>query len=300
VFAFTYPISFEESGLPANTNWTVTLEGTAHSATSATITFEEPNGSYTYAVAHLTGYLTPAPASVRVAGSSPMVQLEFQPLTYTVTFNEYGLPAPSTWVVTIGGTAHPTSSASLTLLEPNGSYDYQVNPIPGYETNWSGRFTVAGPGASVDLRFLQVIYRVSIVETGLPAGTNWELEIGPLNISSVNGSASVSLPNGTYTYVAGSENGFVTPSPGSVTIAGSSPAPIDLLFAPNAAAPTFLGLPANDGYALLSGLVIVGVAAAALVYWRRRKGGAGPSRLGEGPEALGEGEEPEAPGLEES
>ena len=46
-----YPVIFTESGLPSGTSWSVTLNGTSQTSSTATIGFEEPNGSYVYYVA---------------------------------------------------------------------------------------------------------------------------------------------------------------------------------------------------------------------------------------------------------
>ncbi|MEM4067721.1 MAG: hypothetical protein QXV17_12770, partial [Candidatus Micrarchaeaceae archaeon] len=55
----TYPITITQSGIPSGTTWSVTLSGTAFNgqyvnstleSSTGTITFNEPNGSYTYTV----------------------------------------------------------------------------------------------------------------------------------------------------------------------------------------------------------------------------------------------------------
>ena len=46
----TYPVVFSESGLPVTTYWSVLLNGVANGSTGNSITFNEPNGSYSFSV----------------------------------------------------------------------------------------------------------------------------------------------------------------------------------------------------------------------------------------------------------
>jgi hypothetical protein len=52
----TYTVTFTETGLPSGTLWSVTLNGTTLSSTTSTITFSEPNGTYTYSIGSVSGY----------------------------------------------------------------------------------------------------------------------------------------------------------------------------------------------------------------------------------------------------
>jgi len=50
-------VQFVESGLAPGTTWNVTFESVARSSNSSTIVFFAPNGTYTYSVSPVTGYL---------------------------------------------------------------------------------------------------------------------------------------------------------------------------------------------------------------------------------------------------
>jgi sugar lactone lactonase YvrE len=52
----TYAVTFQEVGLPAGTNWSVTVGGVLHSGSGSSIVLSEPNGSYAYTVGAVTGY----------------------------------------------------------------------------------------------------------------------------------------------------------------------------------------------------------------------------------------------------
>ena len=51
-----HTITFTEAGLPAGTNWSVTLGGQTISSTNTTITFTEPNGTYDYTITGIPNY----------------------------------------------------------------------------------------------------------------------------------------------------------------------------------------------------------------------------------------------------
>ncbi|EQB67022.1 MAG: hypothetical protein AMDU2_EPLC00006G0579 [Thermoplasmatales archaeon E-plasma] len=73
-----YTITFSESGLPSGTSWSVTLNGTKESSTTDTISFSEPNGSYSYSVSNVTGYsVSTVSGSIIVSGNSYLKDVTF-------------------------------------------------------------------------------------------------------------------------------------------------------------------------------------------------------------------------------
>jgi len=67
-----YSVTFTESGLASGTRWSVTLNGTLHNSTTASITFSEPNGTYPYRIGTTSGGILRSPnatGTVRVAGA---------------------------------------------------------------------------------------------------------------------------------------------------------------------------------------------------------------------------------------
>jgi photosystem II stability/assembly factor-like uncharacterized protein len=66
-----YNVTFIESGLSPNTTWSVTLNGITLSSTTNTITFNEPNGTYSYTIHLPSGYHSNnAKGQVNVSGNS--------------------------------------------------------------------------------------------------------------------------------------------------------------------------------------------------------------------------------------
>jgi hypothetical protein len=206
----TYNVTFNETGLPAGTNWTVSvfwhggwmhfpLRGHHETSNGPTLVFSLPNGTYRYLVHPVAGFLVEGGGHglVRVAGASPpTVNVTFARLTtYAVTFSESGLASGTNWTVRVvpaevawhheGGRGTVTGNgASLTLSLPNGTYAFCVLPVPGYEVtaNGSGTFSVSGASPpAVQVTFVRLTtYTVTFQETGLPSGTNWSVAVGAL------------------------------------------------------------------------------------------------------------------------
>jgi hypothetical protein len=83
-----------------------------------------------------------------VATSSTLDTME-----YTVTFEETGLPAGSSWNVTINGTMTGSTSSSIVFQEPDGTYRFFVGQVPGYFTNPEGNVTVTGVTVALPILF---------------------------------------------------------------------------------------------------------------------------------------------------
>ena len=72
-----YPVVFTETGLPGNTNWSVTIGSTTVNSTSPTIRFTEPDGTYAFFVGPVAGYTTGPEGNVTVAGGPAALTIEF-------------------------------------------------------------------------------------------------------------------------------------------------------------------------------------------------------------------------------
>jgi Galactose oxidase, central domain len=72
-----YQVSFKESDLPKGTDWTVVFEGVSKGATGGTISFNEPNGSYSFTVSAAEYTASPSSGKVSVAGQAVVVRVSF-------------------------------------------------------------------------------------------------------------------------------------------------------------------------------------------------------------------------------
>jgi hypothetical protein len=151
----TYTTTFTESGLAPGTHWNVTVGSTSYSGTGPTITVALGNGTYSYTVLPIAGYVVaPASGSVTVDASQPSVAIAFTAVHYAVTFTESGLSSGTAWSVTFGGLTSTSSTSTITFYVSNGSYAYSVGGVSGYSmVPGSGTQLVTGPGAGVTVAF---------------------------------------------------------------------------------------------------------------------------------------------------
>ena len=170
----TYSVTFSETGLPAATNWSVTVVGggwelgwchgfQSETSNTSSITFELANGTYRYRVSPVPGYEANASWGwFQVNGTSPpTIDVTFTPLvTYAVTFNESGLPAGTNWTVAVFGgqpgwgqwwdSAFQSETSNTSMISfnlTNGTYAYWIEPVQGWnvtDDEQFGQFNVTG------------------------------------------------------------------------------------------------------------------------------------------------------------
>lgn len=223
-----YPVRFSESGLPSGTNWSVTMGGQTLFTTGSAVTFDLLNGTWTYAVSDLPGWhqtTLPYAGSVVVKGAAVVEpSMLFARVTYSVQFQEAGLPTGTHWWVNISG---PISvggtSSSLVLTLGNGTYSYSTaNANKSYEAR-GGSVTVAAAPSTLNITFNLLTYGVSFSEVGLPPGTLWNLTVGSSSYQVASSSVSFFDPNGTYSFVVGNVPGYsASPSAGNLTVNGGA------------------------------------------------------------------------------
>jgi hypothetical protein len=296
----SFAVTFTESGLPSGTTWSVTLAGVENSSGSTTIGFTQPNGTFSYSIGTTAGYQSaPASGSVLVGGEAVNRLIAFTPLsttpTYAVTFTEAGLPSGTSWSVTLAGTSSPSTSTTDVFTAANGSFPFSVAVVSGYTAAPStGSVDVQGAPTGQMITFSLVAtpsplkYSVTFTESGLSSGTNWSVMYAGSSQSSATSTIVFSEPNGSYTFSVVTVAGYTAaPASGSVVVSGAAasqtiefaPGPGTGTSPPTPSTPTtFLGLPGDDGYALVALLVVVVLGVVGVVVWRMRKtsGGATP------------------------
>lgn len=237
-----FRVVFHETGLPPGTAWSVSLNGTPASSSSASIGFNKTNGSYAYAIGVAADFrlLSSSPGSpIAVRGANVSVALVFE-AAYTVSFEETGMPpiAGGGVVFNASGT---TSFGVAGMIAfgglGNGSYAYQVTAAPGYRLISSTPGSpIAVGGSSVLVRVLfEAVFPVSFTEFGLPAGTTWSVTMSG-GVQNSTGSQLVfsEVPNGTHSFTTAtsSVSWQTTQELGNVTVVGSGvEVPIHFAFA---------------------------------------------------------------------
>jgi hypothetical protein len=157
----------------------------------------------------------------QVNSSIQLVVLKAQ--TFGVAFTEKGLPNGTNWTVNLSGSARSATSSSLAFNVTNGTYTWSVDPIPGYSTTWTGKVTVNGNAASVNLTFSKFNYTLTFSEKGLASGTNWTVTLGSVARSSTSTSIHFIEPNGTYAWSITPIPGYTSTWSGQVTVNGTAP-----------------------------------------------------------------------------
>ncbi|MGC8580584.1 MAG: hypothetical protein ACP5MB_11100, partial [bacterium] len=185
-----YSVTFTESGLPSGTSWSVTLNGTTLSSSNSTISFYEPNGTYSYTIGSISGYSSsPSSGLVTISGLSQTIAIRFLQVKYNVTFTEAGLSKGSTWYVNLSnGQSFLVTGTSVTFSEPNGTYSYTIatNNKDYAPSKYFGTFIVNGTPVSEFINFVLVTYKITFTESGLPSGTSWSVTLNGTTLSSSN------------------------------------------------------------------------------------------------------------------
>ncbi|MEM0159879.1 MAG: hypothetical protein QW393_03945 [Candidatus Micrarchaeaceae archaeon] len=230
--AKTYQVTFVTSTLASGDFWSVTVNGVTETSNTNTITFNEPNGTYSFNIPDVGHwYAIPFSGSFTVAGNKSLPAWMHGTLQnnitfkygYLVTFTASGLPKYVPWSVELNGTTNSTSgsSSSITFSIANGTnYAFSISIAPNWQASpASGTLSVSGAPVTETITFTEVFYKIIFVETGLPSGTAWIININGVPYPTTNGTVILTEHNGTFEYTAESEPGYTaTPASGTVTL----------------------------------------------------------------------------------
>ncbi|MFP3219764.1 MAG: hypothetical protein RXR41_01200 [Candidatus Marsarchaeota archaeon] len=161
-----YTVTFEESGLPSGSSWSVTFNGITRSSSGSSVAFSStPPGTYPFSITAPSGYsASPSTGSVKVSTTSVTEPISFSQQTYSVTFTESGLPSGSSWSVSLNGITQYSTTDEVVFSEVVGTYSYSISPPPGYYASpSSGSITVEGPGVSQAIEFASTTFSVSLL-----------------------------------------------------------------------------------------------------------------------------------------
>ncbi|MCI4324608.1 MAG: YncE family protein [Thermoplasmata archaeon] len=213
-----YDLNFTETGLPVGTTWTVTVDGATQSTAGSLLTFLAANGSHPFSVGPVSGYFgLPASGTATVNGSATVQTIAFEP-TYSVNFQEHGLPNGTSWAIALNGSTDRTVSRSLAFEEPNGTYNFSVANVPGWRTtSYFGSVAVAGAPRNVTLGWNLTEFSVSFSASHLPGGKSWGVTLNGTTNRSSSDASDFRIGNGTYSYSVSGPAGFA-PEPASGTV----------------------------------------------------------------------------------
>jgi len=223
----TFPVAFREMGLPPGTSWNVTIDRTVAESTSNAVVFYLPNGTYTFRVSGVPGWQLAGVSysgNVTVNGTSPVaVALVFVRVVYDVTFHEAGLgPGTDWWVNLSSGQFFSSTVGVISFAEPNGTFAYTLATGNKSWAGHDGSISIDGSDMSVEVTFVPETYPVILLQSGLPSGVEWWVNItGHVPEGSTGGSITIALTNGTYGYAVGSTDKRFHATGGVVSVDGT-------------------------------------------------------------------------------
>jgi YVTN family beta-propeller protein len=207
---------FNETGLPKETNWSVTYGKAFNYSNSSSISFLTKPGAYFYRASSI---LLPKPACLEYIPSpsngtvtaGKTVVIKYTNMTAcnsTVTmFNETGLPSNMTWSVTYDGVVNRSNTSHINVSTALGNYSFIVSspsnsskycktvykPYPDTGTIKAGKSTLVKYNAS---NYCMITFN----ETGLPTDTSWAVSYDGLVNSSSLSSIKLLALEGTHSY----------------------------------------------------------------------------------------------------
>jgi hypothetical protein len=224
----SYQVNFTETGLPSSVSWCIELNnsGSYEKLTTSYLSLSLENGTYSYKVKSSDSSYSPVEPSgtFNVNGNNLKVNISFKEITFKVTVSESGLPNVTAWFFNLtNGKPLRTTEELVSLNLPNGTYQYSVSVVnktfePLYERS---NFTVSGSSIIINITFKLVVYNVTFSLNGIPAKTNWSLDLNGINVSTFSlPHTYVDLPNGSYVYTINVWNHVYRSTSGNFSVNG--------------------------------------------------------------------------------
>jgi hypothetical protein len=272
-----YEVTFHSLNLTPGVIWSVEFAGREQSTSNSTLSFFEPNGSYSFTFGDLPGWTTQSYSGVvHVSGEPVSVNRSWSRVLYPVVFAETGLAPGATWWVTLNGTRLTTSTYEVSVSLANGSYAYGFGAKDNRYAAMGGIVTVHGSGSMIVTEFALLTYPVTVVVSGGPTGGSWSVTVNGTTARSTGITATLSEPNGTFRYSVSAPSGYsARPSEGLLYVNGSGTDLAVEFLATGGSSGGFMGSTATlllFGGGAAAVAVIVILSAVALL-GRRRRGG---------------------------
>jgi hypothetical protein len=225
------PVTFHEVGLPAGAEWSATVNSSTLRTSSTSLTFDETNGSYSYALgSQNTSWAAPS-GQITVAGVPVNRTVTFRLLVYAVTFVESGLSgstlADRGWTVVLNGSRLWSRLSTIVFPGlPNGTYRALVTGPSGYREATNGTVGVSGPTTVPVALSKGTTVTLTYRERGLPAGQPWSVETrgwGPETRASTLKLQNLTPGSYTWSVVAPLRGEVITAKvgPSSIPVGGS-------------------------------------------------------------------------------
>ncbi len=150
-----FSITINETGLPSGYAWSLIVNGSLYSTIRSNISISETNGTYNISFPSVPGYRPKQSFyDVTVDGANLYITVKFSPVRYLVTFILVQGQEPPTWNISLYGEGvFGTSSSSLSVYLPNGTYLFVASTEDHRFENYSGSFTVSASSLEVNVDF---------------------------------------------------------------------------------------------------------------------------------------------------
>jgi hypothetical protein len=262
-----HSVEIDESGLPNGTRWSVDWGGDTQYSSNSSIQVLALNGTHELQVGAVSGFLCNVSAEAVVVQGPEIVGLNWSPFLFPVSFGESGLPAGTSWWVSLAGSTVRGSSPTLNLSAGNGTFAYSVGgPYRFLPLASIGNVTIADSPASVLVQFVD---RASFIAgTVRPDQVSIDID-GSSNLVS-NGTFNVTVEPGPHSLRVTAQ-GYV-PWEGNVTTTAGNTTELTLTLNTSSAAGGAAGSGTDLSGLFVASTVIAVVGAAALlalVGWRR-------------------------------
>lgn len=133
----------------------------------------------------------------------------------TVTFEESGLTTGHGWTIGLGPFRNSSRTWQIGFVVINGSYRWQLQEMPGWIANvTNGTVDIEGGSVVLYISFVEVFYKVTLFELGLPNNTTWSITVANQTLVTSHPSLTFQLPNGTFPYYQGYVPGWNAESEG--------------------------------------------------------------------------------------
>ena len=195
-----YKVEFLENGLPSSSQWYLNITGIA-SVIVRNLDYYNlylPNGAYNYSIySSDKNYLNlNESGSMIVNGSNLTIRVSFNPILFTMSFVESGLPKGSSWSVNLTGAYGKNSTNDTVIFDvTNGTYNFTIANSSGFASSPSqGSVTVNGKSIVNYVTFS--IINGSIVGSIVP--TDASIYVNGIIYKPINGQYNISLIPGNY------------------------------------------------------------------------------------------------------
>ena len=224
-----YKTTFTESGLPAGTRWYVNITGSSGNTFSTNSTGDQFTiylipGTYEYTFATTDKLFAPSStsSSFTVTTLAQDISLSFSPVTFMATFQESGLPSGTTWYANLTGMHGFSQSSAINYELQNGTFGFTIaSTDSSYEPNITNGFiNVNGKSVTVNIEFTQIYFTAKFIESGLPSGVTWYVNLsnGDQGSSVSPGSINFTLQDGVYSFTVSTSDSSYVPSTSSGSI----------------------------------------------------------------------------------